>query len=104
MSTVSIAEIEEGKLFIKGIPATENDVKEGRAVFFVDPGGNPIDMDIPQYAWHIDNETKQSTLWIIVQAEEQGGVRVFGAVDPETGGNFAGLDNEFLLIGRKLPG
>jgi hypothetical protein len=101
---VSLEDILNSGEFISGVSATADDVSNHRAVFTINNGaGNPIDIPIPQYAWHIHHETGERTLWVVVQAEEQAGIRAYGAIDTQTGGSMTGLETEFELIGEKAP-
>ena len=53
--------------------ATEQDVKDGRAVFYIDTEGKDhqtLDIKIPSVAYQIDNDTKERTLVIVIQGEK----------------------------------
>jgi len=99
---ISIDEINKQARFISGVAASEVDVSEGRAAFSMNPGGTPINIILPQYAWHLDLETGAKSLWIVIQAEENNGVEIYGAVSPENGESFVGTAGEFELLGDSL--
>jgi hypothetical protein len=66
---------------VKGRIATDNDVKERKAVFVINPKKGihkPIDIQIPSLAYHIDQETKERTLVVVIQAEECNNQKVAG--------------------------
>jgi hypothetical protein len=93
---------------ISGRPASAEDVAAGLAVFVLksDDGtlvGHAIDMVLPQYAYHINTETKEPTPCIIVQAEEIDGQKFCGCVSVLNGSLLVGLIDEFELHGRSIP-
>lgn len=100
---VTLQEIKETGRYVSGVPATENDIKNNKAVFYIGGKVTPINIELPQYAWHTDAETKVKTLWIVIQAEENSGIRAYGAINPETSESMAGLESEFELIGMNAP-
>jgi hypothetical protein len=100
---ITLEEIKEKGLYVSGRPATKEDASQGKAAFSIDPSSTAIEITIPQYAWHTDENTKERTLWIIIQAEQQNAIRAYGAINPETGAIFAGLEREFELIGESVP-
>ena len=66
---------------IKGKVANENDVKERRAIFTIDPKKGvltPLNIKIPSLAYHIDQETKERILVVVIQAEQCGDKKVAG--------------------------
>lgn len=69
--------------FISGRAATEADISAGDAVFlFKDEGqiiGQPLDIQVPQYAVFRGSNEAASGYVIIVQAEEAAGVPVVAA-------------------------
>ncbi|MCP4177137.1 MAG: hypothetical protein GY756_05160 [bacterium] len=91
--------------FIKDRYATEVDVKNGSAVFVIKVEeqykGIPIDIQIPQYAIHINQDTQKQSKCIVIQAEVFGDLKVFGAVIIDNDEYMAGLDFEFRLLGDK---
>lgn len=86
-----------------GRAATSNDVSAGRAVFVLQADGQPIgqalSITVPQYAFHIDEETKQRTPCIIIQAEEARGQRLIGCRTLPGGQITAALFHEFEFLG-----
>jgi hypothetical protein len=92
---------------VSGRAATETDVKEGHAVFVLKSGsipiGNPLSIALPQYAIHIDNETKARTPCILIQAEEANGHNLGGCRLVSDSSFLAGFINEFELHGNKTP-
>lgn len=88
--------------------ASEEDVAAGLAVFVLksDDGviiGQPVDMVLPQYAYHINTETHERTPCVIVQAEEVNGQQFCGCVSVINGSLLVGLIGEFELHGRDIP-
>ena len=67
---------------VSGRAATTNDVAANRAVFVLESAGqvigHPLDIKIPQYAFHIDEQTHKRTPCIIIQAEEARGQQIIG--------------------------
>ncbi len=93
--------------FLTGRAATTEDVDSGIAVFALKIDdkyvGEPLDIDIPQYAFHIDEESGVETPVIIIQAETNGAVSALGYKSlggTETG---VGLLKEFHLLGLEPP-
>jgi len=90
-----------------GRPATEADVNAGKAVFVIRHGGvlagRPLPIKLPQYAYHIDGETKKRTPCILIQAEEAAGRRLGGCRTLPDDSLLAGFIEEFQLIGTVKP-
>ena len=97
----------EGITFTKNKPATEDDVNAGSAVFVLKVDGNnigvPLNIEIPQYAYHNDQESGQKIPVIIIQAEEAQGQKYIGAISVEKDQYIAGFANEFELLGINIP-
>jgi hypothetical protein len=57
---------------IKNKIATEQDVIEGRAVFYINDGQDhqALDVQIPALAYQIDEESNSKVLVIVIQAEK----------------------------------
>jgi len=55
---------------ISGRIATEEDIKNGIAVFMIPDGSIPCDTDLPICAIHTDKETGERTPVIVIQAEQ----------------------------------
>ena len=73
----------EDVLFIKDRIATEEDVKLGRAVFYIENEGTgtehqALDIQIPSLAHHIDQDTGEKKLVIVIQAEKTDEQQVIG--------------------------
>ena len=87
--------------------ATESDINDGAAVFILQtegvPIGTPLDINVPQYAIHTDENSGEKTNVVIIQAEEANGQQVFGALIFDTNEYMAGLSNEFELLGQTAP-
>lgn len=87
--------------------ATKADINEGAAVFLLQSEGvnigSPMNLDIPQYAIHIDGETGEKSNVVVIQAEEANGQQVIGALIVGSNEFMAGLVNEFNLLGKDVP-
>ena len=89
--------------FLSGRPATKADVRDGNAVFVAEregvPVGEPLAIEIPQYAVHVDVESGVRTPVIVVQAERAGGIGMIGyrTLAKQDG---VGTLPEFELLGR----
>jgi hypothetical protein len=90
--------------FTSGRAATEADVKAGKAVFILKDGetsiGRAINIDLPQYAYFLDNGKK--VLVVVIQAEEARGQRMMGGIT-SSGVPVAGFLTDFELLGTKQP-
>ena len=76
--------------------ATENDVKAGRAVFYVDGGSEPAEFALPCAAiQHLENGTKQRV--VVIQAERAPSGVALG-VRPLVGGNGVCMENEVEVL------
>jgi hypothetical protein len=93
--------------FISGRVATTNDIALNRALFVQQSNGQaigkPLNIKIPQYAFHIDEQTHQRTPCIIVQAEESEVGQVIGALTVPDGHGLVGLSQEFEFLGDIPP-
>jgi hypothetical protein len=87
--------------------ATEEDVNAGRAVFVLQghdgPVGTPIDMELPQYAYHIDQDRGTKTPGILIQAEEMNGQQIAGFFSLSDRSHMAATLGEFQLLGTRRP-
>jgi hypothetical protein len=66
---------------IKERIATEQDVIEGRAVFYINDGGEghqTLDIPIPSIAYHVDSETNEKTMVVVIQGEQSADKEVIG--------------------------
>lgn len=89
-------EIEEWKNipFISGRVATEQDIKEERAVFYIPTGSESYEIELPLFALKVDEDNVAKTPCIVIQMEKiSEGVAVgFRYLD---GGNGVGMAKEF---------
>ena len=92
---------------VSGRAATQADIDAGRAVFLLQSKdvskGIPIDIAIPQYAYHVDSDKNVRTAVVVIQAEQLDDSRVVGALDVKTGQFIAALLWEFELFGSEPP-
>jgi hypothetical protein len=92
---------------LSGRAATEEDVREGAAVFAVGAGGRtagrPLGITLPQYAFHVDQKTQKRAPCIIIQAEEAQGMQLIGCRELPAGRSAVGLLAEFELLGSIPP-
>lgn len=90
--------------FVSERAATEEDINQGAAVFLLQSGdeniGKPLNIEIPQYAIHIDGETGEKSNVVVIQAEEANGQKVVGAINIDSNDHMVGLLNEFELLGK----
>lgn len=93
--------------FITGRAATEKDISEDRAVFVLKSGdtpiGRPLGIPVPQYAVHVDGETKKRTPCILIQAEQAGETKLCGCRSVVDGTHLVGIIGEFELFGNNVP-
>lgn len=93
--------------FVSGRPATFEDVKTGCAAFVIGkagmPAGTPLDIKVPQYAWHVDQGSGKKAPVILVQAEESSGIKAVGFRNLDTRGLEAALLTEMVLLGTEKP-
>lgn len=91
---------------IKGRVATEDDVNKGNAVFILESEGqsigNPIDIELPQYGFMIDEDTKEKTACVIIQAEWADDKKYLGAYDFKTEQFMMGFHSDFVLLGTEV--
>jgi hypothetical protein len=92
---------------VSGRSATSEDVAAGRAVFVLQsngtPIGKPLEIVVPQYAYHVDPETGTRTAGIIIQAEDAGMHKIVGFLALPDKSILAGTFAEFELLGIKPP-
>jgi hypothetical protein len=92
--------------FISGRTASEKDIGDGNAAFVIRSKecgivGRPIPIDIPQYAFHID-ERGTRTPCILIQAETDG-VKLLAAAQYFDGTSCVHMLWEFVLLGHIPP-
>jgi len=92
--------------YVSGRAATESDISDGAAVFLMQSEGVnigvPLNIEIPQYALHFDEETSSESPVIVIQAEEGAGNQVIGAINIETNEHLVGLKHEFKFLGQEV--
>jgi PBP1b-binding outer membrane lipoprotein LpoB len=92
--------------FVTGRAAAPEDVESGSAGFLMQADGNvigvPIDIIVPQYAWHKDQETGTRTPGIIIQAEAARGQEL-AAMRTNSGEMLVAFLWEFELLGTVRP-
>lgn len=93
--------------FVSGRSATNQDVDSGCAAFLINvkgkAAGTPINLEIPQYAIHVEEGTGKETPVIIIQAEENGDIKAVGYKELGTEQLGAALLKEVRLLGTKKP-
>ena len=93
--------------YICGRSATTEDVDSGVAVFALKSGddyvGEPVDVDVPQYAIHVNQDTSERTPVVVTQVEKSGEVTFVGCLSVVDGSAMAGLMHEFQLLGTDVP-
>lgn len=92
---------------VAGRPATADDIRSSRAVFLLGAPdadrslGVPLDIAIPQYAYHQQGSGR--TPCIVIQGESDGDKRVVGCLVLPDRTLLAGLLGEFELLGSTKP-
>jgi hypothetical protein len=90
--------------FVAGRAATKADIEERRAVFLLQSddvsAGIPLEIEIPQYAYHTNSKTNERTAVVVVQAEELDGKKYVGAVTIGSRRRLLGHLWEFYLFGE----
>lgn len=93
--------------FVSGRPANISDVNSGCAAFLIGGPeksvGRPLNVQIPQYALHVDRTTGRKTQVILMQAEEHSGIEAVGFKDVQTSKIGAALLSEMQLLGTTKP-
>ncbi|APG06559.1 hypothetical protein BJI69_14475 [Luteibacter rhizovicinus DSM 16549] len=94
--------------FVHARPATSADMKKGCAAFAIGNAGTsvgtPLDIKIPQYAWHVDKASGKKTPVILIQAEESSGIKAVGYRELDSPRLGAALLTEMILLGGDKPG
>jgi hypothetical protein len=91
------------KGFIGGRAATKEDLAKGDAAFYVG-ASEPMKIEIPQYAYQIDEQTGTRSAGIIVQAERTPDGKELVAMQPVGGGGVhIGFLAEYKLLGKVPP-
>lgn len=101
--------------FVSARPATASDIRKGCAVFMLGKGkafageaetsaGTPLNIKIPQYAWHVDEKSGKKAPVVLIQAEEISGVKTVGFKNLDSQSLGVALLSEMILLGRTKPG
>lgn len=93
--------------FVSARPATVADIKKGCATFMIGntdtSAGTPLNIEIPQYAWHVDQKSGKKTPVILIQAEESSGIKAVGYKELDSHSLGAALLSEMILLGSNKP-
>ncbi len=93
--------------FVSRRPSTVSDLSQNCAAFLIGgpekSGGTPLDIQIPQYAFHVDGASGKKTPVIVLQAEERSGIKAVGYKEVQTSTIGAGLLSEMQLLGTSKP-
>lgn len=93
--------------FVHARAATQADMAKGCAAFVIGkkgvPGGTPLDIQIPQYAWHVDQASGKRSPVILIQAEESSGIKAVGYREVGSPGLGAALLTEMIPLGTDKP-
>jgi hypothetical protein len=65
--------------------------------------GTPLNIQIPQYAFHVDVASGKNTPVIVLQAEEHAGIKAVGYREVQTSRIGAALLSEMQLLGMSKP-
>ena len=94
--------------FVRARPATQADMTRGCAAFVIGKAGTPgstaLDIQIPQYAWHVDQASGKRSPVILIQAEESSGIKAVGYKEVNSPGLGAALLSEMIPLGTGKPG
>jgi hypothetical protein len=91
------------KGFIVGRPATQDDLTKGDAAFVLGVSA-ALQIEIPQYAYHIEEQTGKRLAGIIIQAERTPDGKELAAMQPVAGGGYmVAMLSEFKLLGKQPP-
>lgn len=80
--------------YISGRVATEQDVKDGRAVFYIPSGSEPYEIELPLFALQIEENSNKKVPCIAIQIEITPKGTAVG-VRYINGGNGVGMASEF---------
>jgi len=79
------------------------DVASGSAAFVLN-GSTAMNIDIPQYAYHIDAKTGEQSPGVIIQAERTTDGKELVAMQPiGKAGPLVALLGEYKLLGKSRP-
>lgn len=65
--------------------------------------GTPLGVDIPQYAWLVDEISGKKTPVILIQAEEASGIKTVGYKALSSHSPGVALLGDMIFLGRKKP-
>src|SRR5271169_1106645 len=92
--------------FVSGRPATDEDVASGSAVFVLKQYGTyfgkPLAVTIPQYAYWNKKGEQQPVPVIVIQAEQERNLKIFGIRDL-VGKTATVKDTDLQLLGANPP-
>jgi len=94
--------------FIAGRTATEQDILERKATFLLKSGNETLstalEIDIPQYALHINKHNDEETPGVIIQAEKvTDGPELVGFIPVHSQIPVTAPLHEFRLLGKNKP-
>jgi hypothetical protein len=82
--------------------ATAEDIRAKRAAFLLESEGvrigKPIELQLPCYAWMVDDETGERKRCIVLQAEEADGTRYMGAWLIDEDSLTVGVESDFEIL------
>lgn len=84
---------------VSGRVATEEDIKNGHAVFAIPSGSHPYEIQLPLCAVQLNEETQQRTPCIAIQIEETENKIIIG-VRYLAGGNGIGTSEDIELYAK----
>jgi len=92
--------------FVSGRPATDQDVVDGNAVFVLKQYGTyfgkPLAIAIPQYAYWNKKGEQQPVPVIVIQAEQERNLKIFGIRDLD-GKVWTVKETDLQLLGATPP-
>ncbi|ACB63708.1 hypothetical protein BamMC406_1217 [Burkholderia ambifaria MC40-6] len=93
--------------FVSQRPANVEDVRKGCAAFLIGGPersvGMPLNVQIPEYAYHVDSASGKKTPVILLQAEEHSSIKAVGYREVGTSSIGAALLSEMQLLGTSKP-
>lgn len=93
--------------FISGRVAKNKDIEDKKAAFLLQrrlfQKHKPLNIEIPQYAYYMDSETKMKIPGIIIQGEQLSKLRIIGFKPLDKDEFVAALIDEFILLGKEKP-
>jgi hypothetical protein len=93
--------------FVSQRPANMEDVRKGCAAFLISGPerslGLPLNIQIPEYAYHVDSASGKKTPVILLQPEEHSSIKAVGYREVGTSSIGAALLSEMQLLGTSKP-